>query len=323
MRVFIRRLTVVSLAVVLTASVAGAGSTPAQKCASSKIKAAGKKAQAKLTCWSKAVKKNLSVDPTCITKAEDKFSTAFDKAEAKGGCVDPGDKSTIEGDVDLFVGQMAAALVGDGTKAGDTCEASKLSATGKKAAAKLTCEAKAAGKGIAVDLTCLAKAEGKFSTAFDKAEAKGGCVVTGDKSTIESDVDTVVTTITSAINPPPPTTTTTSTLPGPPVGFSSDVQPIFTASCATSLVCHTGSSSAQGQNLSAGMAYSNIVNVTSTEMPTLKRVLPGDHANSYLWQKITGAPGIVGGQMPLVGGPLTAAEIATITDWIDQGALNN
>jgi hypothetical protein len=78
-----------------------------------------------------------------------------------------------------------------------------------------------------------------------------------------------------------------------------------------------------GQNLSAATAYANIVNVPSAEEPSLLRVKPGDAAHSYLYQKITGALGIVGSMMPLSGGPLSANDMALIQQWINAGAPNN
>jgi len=110
--------------------------------------------------------------------------------------------------------------------------------------------------------------------------------------------------------------------PPPAVSFASDVQPIFTANCATLSFCHTGSSPQEGMNLSAGMAYAAIVGVPRMEVPALDRVAPGDPANSYLVRKINGGPSILGSQMPL-GGQLSAEEIAVITSWVQQGAPNN
>jgi hypothetical protein len=109
------------------------------------------------------------------------------------------------------------------------------------------------------------------------------------------------------------------------VTLSGDVQPIFTANCAVS-GCHAGSNPALGQNLSAGQAYASIVNVTSQEVPDLKRVLPSFPDSSYLVHKVEGTQGSVGGsggRMPLGGAALTADEIATIRAWITAGALNN
>jgi hypothetical protein len=110
-------------------------------------------------------------------------------------------------------------------------------------------------------------------------------------------------------------------MPGPPVSFAADVQPIFTASCALA-GCHSGPAPIAAMNLSAGQAYANIVNVPSIEV-LLMRVLPGDPANSYLFMKITNAPGIIGVPMPFGAFPLPAAQITTIGNWIAQGALNN
>lgn len=96
---------------------------------------------------------------------------------------------------------------------------------------------------------------------------------------------------------------------------------IFTPSCALS-GCHTGPNPAQGQNLSAGQAYSNIVGVPSHEVPSLNRIEPGSPSLSYMWLKITGNPSIVGSQMPL-GGSLTQAQRDLLQAWIEAGALNN
>src|SRR5437867_12144328 len=58
------------------------------------------------------------------------------------------------------------------------------------------------------------------------------------------------------------------------ISFAHTIQPIFDRSCAL-VSCHTGAVPAQGQDLTAGVAYSQLVNVPSTEQPKLKRVNPG------------------------------------------------
>lgn len=70
-------------------------------------------------------------------------------------------------------------------------------------------------------------------------------------------------------------------------------------------------------NLSSGVAYSNLVNVDSTEVPSLKRVLPNDAANSYLVHKIEGNQA-VGDRMPLNRSPLSSAKIQNIKNWINH-----
>src|SRR5207302_3794555 len=106
----------------------------------------------------------------------------------------------------------------------------------------------------------------------------------------------------------------------PPPSFSRDILRIFTNNSARTCAqpgCHSGSRPAGNQNLEKGSAYANIVNVASSEQPKLKRVLPGDAANSYLFQKVAA------GLMPRTGGPLTAADIDLIRQWINAGAANN
>ena len=97
---------------------------------------------------------------------------------------------------------------------------------------------------------------------------------------------------------------------------------IFDLNCALS-GCHAGTNPQAGQDLSAGQARSNIVNVRSIENPDLFRVAPGDPDNSYLVWKIEGRPEIVGDRMPRGRPPLPAAQIAAIRQWIADGAPDN
>ena len=119
---------------------------------------------------------------------------------------------------------------------------------------------------------------------------------------------------------------------GPPtISFSMDIQPIFNRSCAL-VSCHTAPLPAQGQDLSPGVACSQLVNVPSTEQPKFKRVKPGFPMESYLVRKIQGGPNISGVLMPngCPGVPssgaqcLTPDEMEAIVVWIkDQCALCN
>jgi Ca2+-binding RTX toxin-like protein len=102
----------------------------------------------------------------------------------------------------------------------------------------------------------------------------------------------------------------------PPVVYTTQIQPIFTASCVE---CHSDVSAPRGLRLDDENSYANLVNVASSEVPSLKRVNPGDPDNSYLVQKIEGNAA-VGGRMPLNRLPLSAAQIALIRQWIIAGA---
>jgi hypothetical protein len=102
---------------------------------------------------------------------------------------------------------------------------------------------------------------------------------------------------------------------------------IFTPICSG---CHSGiGTSLPGvQNLTAGHTFASIVNVASIEQPNLLRIKPNDSANSYLVQKIQGAPGITGSRMPFGCGSTTnpcldATVINQVITWVNQGALNN
>lgn len=96
---------------------------------------------------------------------------------------------------------------------------------------------------------------------------------------------------------------------------------VFTPRCS---FCHTGGSSSLpgALNLTAGQAFSNLVNVASRQSPTSMRVLPGDPAASYLVRKLEGA-NIAGSRMPLGGPFLDAETLARVKSWIASGAPDN
>src|SRR6185369_174871 len=65
------------LCAVAIATPAFAGGTPAQKCAASKMKAAGKKYAGRAKCYAKALGTGSPVSNDCLQKVEDKFAAAF------------------------------------------------------------------------------------------------------------------------------------------------------------------------------------------------------------------------------------------------------
>jgi hypothetical protein len=101
--------------------------------------------------------------------------------------------------------------------------------------------------------------------------------------------------------------------------FQSIQDNVFTPICSK---CHIGAGAPEGLQLDAAHSYNLLVGVPSAEAPTLVRVKPGDPDSSYVVQKIEGAAGIVGGQMPLGETPLPQATIDAIRQWITDGAPN-
>ena len=107
------------------------------------------------------------------------------------------------------------------------------------------------------------------------------------------------------------------------VEFAS-VQAIFTggagqaARCTT---CHSPNVSA-GLSLAPENAFAALVNVDSSQDPTIKRVVPFSSSTSLLFRKVNCADPGVGLRMPRNGPPfLSPDEQRLIRDWIDQGAL--
>jgi len=105
------------------------------------------------------------------------------------------------------------------------------------------------------------------------------------------------------------------------VSFADDVLPILTTSC-NSAGCHSGTGQA-GLSLESSVAYDKLVDVNSTQVPSLKLVAPGDADNSYLIHKLEDNQS-VGSRMPTSPRPaLSSDEIERIRAWIDDGAEDN
>jgi hypothetical protein len=106
--------------------------------------------------------------------------------------------------------------------------------------------------------------------------------------------------------------------------FAKDVQPIFSARCATSS-CHTFATHQAGLNLAPGYAYDEIVNVPSVFRPSWKRIVPAKADSSFLIKTLLANdaehPEI--DRMPLGREPLTDNQIQTIINWVNQGAVRN
>ncbi len=105
--------------------------------------------------------------------------------------------------------------------------------------------------------------------------------------------------------------------------FANDVQPIFSASCA-SKGCHSGVKPAASLPLTEGASYAALVGAQTNQCGGGRvRVVPGDPARSYLMQKLLGVDLCTGTQMPKAGQSIPSAQIDAIGAWICAGAANN
>jgi|GEM_PF-996236 len=94
--------------------------------------------------------------------------------------------------------------------------------------------------------------------------------------------------------------------PGDTLMVWADVRPIFQVNCVT---CHGGN---------GGLYLDTYAHATTTGLHS-PVVIAGDSNGSLLYQAITGTSTIVG-RMPQ-GGMLSAADILSIKNWIDDGIL--
>ena len=106
--------------------------------------------------------------------------------------------------------------------------------------------------------------------------------------------------------------------------FSDDIQPILDRRCSIG-GCHSLATAQAGLTLAASASYEELVGVPSTLRPEFLRVAPGDAGSSWLVRMIGNDPAARFGhqRMPLSSLPLTPNQIATITNWIEQGAQPN
>ena len=106
--------------------------------------------------------------------------------------------------------------------------------------------------------------------------------------------------------------------------FANDIQPIFTRRCSTG-GCHSLATAQAQLVLVEGHAYDSLVNKPSSLAPGFVRVAPANADTSWLVRMIEAddAARLNNARMPLGGLPLTPNQIATIVNWIENGALRN
>jgi hypothetical protein len=106
---------------------------------------------------------------------------------------------------------------------------------------------------------------------------------------------------------PPPMTPASGSSPPPLMATIDSIQAnIFTPICAG---CHGGANPAENLNLDATHSYNDLINVPSTEEPSIVRVKPGFPSQSYLVLHIQKE-----------GDGASATDLSFIEQWITDGA---
>lgn len=109
--------------------------------------------------------------------------------------------------------------------------------------------------------------------------------------------------------------------------YAADIEPLWdTHGCVA--MCHEAGGSWPSTDLTPGTGYDMLVDadgIQTMALTDVQLVIPGDTANSYLLNKLEGTQEMVAGaaagtQMPQGLPAMSAAEIATVEQWIACGA---
>jgi len=174
---------------------------PDDRCAGSKLKAAGTYSKALLGCESAAVRQDAPVDAACLARAQDKLTGGFVRAESRGGCATTDDAGTVGDAVEADVADVVSDIVYDDTDDARSCASAKLKAAGKHYADRMSCYAKAAKRGGSPDVDCAPRADAVLTSAFVKRESLGTCTTEGDSAEIADENAAGVIAIVAAVSP--------------------------------------------------------------------------------------------------------------------------
>lgn len=112
-----------------------------------------------------------------------------------------------------------------------------------------------------------------------------------------------------------------SDYPASTVSFQNDVLPIFANNSCSSGFCH-GNTDSPPSNFLVLDAVSVLGPGNEAVQLETCNIIRGNPDESYLVKKLMGTAEI-GERMPLGGDPIAAADLATIRQWITEGARDN
>jgi len=115
----------------------------------------------------------------------------------------------------------------------------------------------------------ISKAQSLFTKAFTKAEAKGGCVASGDSATIEAEVDGFVAAVIALLCPADTTTTTNTTVTSSSSTSSTSTSIPSTTSTSTSVPSTTSTSTTNPPASSTSTTTTPATSSTTTTTTTM------------------------------------------------------
>ena len=112
-----------------------------------------------------------------------------------------------------------------------------------------------------------------------------------------------------------------SEYPASTISFQNQIVPILANNSCSSEFCH-GNTTSPPSNYSVLTAESLLGAGNEAEQLGTCDIVRGDPDESYLIQKLMGTASI-GERMPLGGNPISSTDLATIRQWIVEGAPDN
>jgi len=152
-----------------------AAADPAARCLDAKLDATVAVIRSQLGCLAAAVRRAAPVDPICVSRGVGRFANAFERAQARGGCVDSATVGDVLQLVDELVDRVLGAVIPDPSVA-SRCAAWQLRAGGRRIARSAAAHLRAVRRDdparVAAKFDDL---EAAFARDLDQAADLGGC----------------------------------------------------------------------------------------------------------------------------------------------------
>lgn len=253
----------------------GAGVASADKCTGAKLKAIARKERGLLACQAKVALRGGAVEPACDGKVIARFEAGYARRDPCGAPA----SGVCEAIADDCRDRLRVALPDGDATTPNKCEAARLKAAGRKAAAELGCYAKAAARNVAINRRCLNKGSRKFTVAFNRAS---GCAGDDRAATVEAMVDSECVLQLVSLDRtgrvtgicPVETTTTTAAPMGATTSSTTTAAPVTTTTTTTTTTVVTTSTTTATSTTMPSTTTSTAQVTTTTTVQTTTTTIP-------------------------------------------------